>query len=70
MRLPILLLALVACASESDDRKLERLQTDRAVAYLTVLKMEQDSAPIDSLMAAKRRLLLADRDLNAFMRGK
>ena len=70
MLLPVL--ALSAC--ESDEKKLERLQTEGALARLRVWAWEQRAAEgkgsTDSLRAAQRRLLMHEREMNRFMQGR
>lgn len=68
----LLVVALSAC--ESDERKLERLQEEGALARLRVWAWEQRAAEgtgsSDSLRAAERRLLMHEREMNRFMRGR
>jgi hypothetical protein len=73
-------------ACESDARRLDRLQTEAAVARLEVTRLEEASQRIvlptlearqarakslaDSLAAARTRATLADRDLARFLVGR
>lgn len=70
--LGLLLVGMVGC--ESDEKKLERLQSEAALARLTVLAWEQrgeeGTGNSDSLRAARNRLLLVEREANRFLLGR
>ena len=65
----VLLLLAVAC--ESDDARLACLENDHATAVLEDLRARQHPDwPVDSTLAAHRRLLLTQRALDRFLNGR
>lgn len=70
----VLLPLVVLTACESDERRLERLQTEgieaRRSVHLWQLMDAAGEGHGDSLRAAERRLLMHQREMNRFMEGR
>lgn len=67
-------LIALAAGCESDEKKLERLRTEGAMARLQVLSWQQRNAAgqgnTDSLRAAENRLVLHEREMARFLDGR
>jgi hypothetical protein len=67
MRYVLLLALLLVGGCESDVKKLQRLQLEKARAHLTLLGAQQDAAHDTIIRDLETRLILAERDLRRFL---